>query len=203
MAFFPFGRKLDTGKDFSLEEIPVFSSLSPAEQKIIDKKARLVEYKRGDIVYAEGTESDAFYVVVSGRFRLFNQARGDKPEQTLLLLYRGDHFGETSLINGHPHSVTVEAKSDGLILKLEKNDFLKLVSEMPAISLYLNRAFGHRLTMSLGGKGPRREVVISALHSKSPEGQVLLFWMDFAKALVRESKRDTILIDFVPTPHAL
>lgn len=202
MAFFPFNRKQDLGKEFSLEEIPIFSSLTPAEQKIIDKKARLVEYKRGDIVYEEGSESDAFYVVVSGRFRLFNRNRGDKPDQTLLLLYRGDHFGETSLLNGNPHSVSVEAKSDGLILRLEKNDFLKLVSEMPAISLYLTRAFGHRLTMSNGGKGPRREVIISALHSRRPEtGEAFVFWVDFAKTLVRESKRDVVLVDFAACPQ--
>lgn len=203
MAFFPFNRKQDLGKEFSLEDIPIFSSLTPAEQRLIDKKARLVEYKRGDIVYEEGSESDAFYVVVSGRFRLFNRARGDKPDQTLLLLYRGDHFGETSLLNGNPHSVSVEAKSDGLILRLEKDDFLKLVSEMPAISLYLTRAFGHRLTMSNGGKGPRREVIISALRAKRSDRQAFFFWLDFARVLTRESRREVIVIDFISAPADL
>lgn len=197
MAFFPFQSKQDLGKEFSLEDFPIFSSLTPSEQKVIEKRTRLVEFKRGDIVYEEGTESDAFYVVVSGRFRLFNRARGEKPDQTLMVLYRGDHFGETSLLNSHPHSVSVEAKSDGLILKLDKNDFLKLVREMPGISLYLNRAFGHRLTVSQGGRGPRREVIISALRAKRRDPKIFHFWLDFSRTLAQESKREVIVIDFL------
>ena len=78
MALFSFGRKIDPAKEYSLEEIPVFASLTPSEQRLIEKKARIVEYKRGDIVYAEGTPGEAFYVVVSGRFRLFTKSRPGK-----------------------------------------------------------------------------------------------------------------------------
>ncbi|HTL48604.1 MAG TPA: patatin-like phospholipase family protein [Verrucomicrobiae bacterium] len=196
MGFFQFGRKMDIGLEISLEDIPIFSSLTPAEQKIIEKKARLLEYKRGDIVYEEGTEADAFYVVSAGRFRLFNRPRGDRPEQTLLNFYRGDHFGETSLLTGRPHSATVEAKSDGLILKLEKKDFLRLVNEMPAISLHLNRSLGHRLTMSAGGTR-RREVKISALYAKGRNSQDGHLWFDFARNLMEVGRGDVVLIDFV------
>jgi len=196
MGFFQFGRKLDIGLEFSLEDIPIFSSLSQAEQRLIEKKARLLEYKKGDVVYEEGTASDAFYVVNSGRFRLYNRARGDRPEQTLLHFYRGDHFGETSLLTGRSHSATVEARSDGLILRLEKSDFLKLVNDIPAISLHLNRSLGHRLTMAAGGSH-RREVKISALYGKSRGDREPALWIDFAKHLVGVTKGDVLLMDFI------
>lgn len=199
MGFFQFGRKIDAAKEFSLEEIPIFASLSASELNQVEKRARLAEYKRGDIVYEEGSKSEAFYVVVSGRYRLYNRARGDRPDQTLLFFYRGDHFGETSLLTGNLHSGTVEAKSDGLVLKFDKKDFLKLVNDIPAISLHLNRSLGHRLTMGQGGRGQRREVKITALFTKSTSLASTRLWLDFIQGMTIQSHGPAILIDLSPS----
>lgn len=199
MALFPLGRKLDAAKEYSLEEIPLFSSLTPAEHKLIDKKARLVEYKRGDIVYEEGTPPDAFYVAISGRFRLFTRSKAGAMEQTLIYFHRGDHFGETSLLTGQAHSATVEAKRDGLVLKLDREDFLHLVKEVPSISLHLTRSLGHRLTKSLDAGG-QREVRVSALYTQSHETDVLPFWLDFSATVRTETNAPVVLVDFV-TPQ--
>lgn len=202
MAFFQFGRKIELSKEYSLEEIPVFSSLTPPEQKLIEKKARLVEYKRGDKVYEEGTPAEAFYVVISGRFRLYNKVKGGGGEQTLIHFYRGDHFGETSLLTGRLHSASVDAQKDGVILKLEKEEFLKLVNDIPSISLYLNRSLGHRLTGLLGHASQRREVKIAALYSHNPLPGVFQFWRDLASELTSRTKRNIVMVDFLNPPQA-
>ncbi|MBI3306348.1 MAG: patatin-like phospholipase family protein [Candidatus Omnitrophica bacterium] len=196
MGFFEFGKKIDLGKEYSLEDIPLFSSLTNSDQKLVEKKGRLVQYRRGDTVYDEGTKADAFYVVISGRFRLFHASPSHATEQTLLYFYRGDHFGETSLLTGRPHSATVEAKSDGLILRLEKEDFLKLVNDIPAISLHLSRTLGHRLTKSEAA-GHRREVKIAAFCTQGNPQEVFHLWIDFAAAVAHETKRKVLIVDFV------
>lgn len=197
MAFFKFPTKIDAAKEYSFDDIPLFSALSPAEQKIILKKARLVEYKRGDMVYKEGTPSEAFYVVISGRFRLYNELRGNDSGNTLFYACRGDHFGETSLFTGRNHSASVEAKRDGLILKLEKEDFLKLIREIPAISLYLNRSLGHRLSKSEEENGRQREVKVCALYSNCDPEQSLTFWFDLAARLACDTSKRIIVVDFL------
>ncbi|MDD5218681.1 MAG: patatin-like phospholipase family protein [Candidatus Omnitrophica bacterium] len=196
MDVFRFRRKLEVAKEYSLDDIPVFSSLSEAEHKLIEKKARIVEYKRGDIVYQEGTQSEAFYVVISGRFRVFTEKSASQGE-TLFFLYRGDHFGEISLLTGQQHSVSVEAKSDGIVLKLDKEDFLRLVKDVPAISLHLSRSLGHRLTKSRELGGRSREVKIAAFYSQTNSDDSIVFWFDIASRLVRESSRGIIIVDFV------
>lgn len=201
MAFFQFGRKLDLAKEYSLAEIPLFSTLTPAEQKQIEKRARLVQFKRGDLVYEEGTEPDAFYVVISGRFHLFTRGRGDAGDETLLFFYRGDHFGETSLLLGHAHSASVEAKSDGLILKLLKDDFLKMVQEIPGISLNLTRTLGHRLTKREDASGRRREVKIAGLFSELSANAAFHLWGDLANRLGEISGRKVILVEIIPETH--
>lgn len=196
MALFPFGRKLESGRGYSFSEIPLFSSLSPTEIRLIEKKTRLVEYKRGDIVYEEAKPSDAFYVIVSGRFRVFQKSRGEE-DKTLAYLYRGDYFGESSLLTGQLHSATVEARSDGLLLRLDKDDFLKVLSEIPALSIHLSRTLGHRLTKVDGPGRKKQEVKVAAIYSAVPPPESFRFVLDLATNLVRETKTRVIFIDFL------
>ncbi len=196
MAFFNFGKKLETGKQFSFTDIPVFSSLNAAEQRLIEKKVRLQEFKRGDLVYQEGTAAEFFYVVISGRFHVFTETRVSHTRETLLHLYRGDHFGETSLLTGKQHSASVEAKSDGIVLKLAKEDFLQFINEIPSLLHYLTRSLGHRLTKSVDSHGTRREVKITALYPTAYPQESLVFWLDLSARLVRETSRKVIIVDF-------
>ncbi|MDP3919575.1 MAG: patatin-like phospholipase family protein [Candidatus Omnitrophota bacterium] len=198
MGLFQFGRKIEASKEYSLSDIPIFSSLTTAEHRLIEKMARIVEFKRGDIVYHEGAASDALYVVIAGRFRLFTTARGGETTETLIFFYRGDHFGEASLLTNKPHSATAEAKRDSLVLRLDKDDFLKLIQDIPGIALHLSRALGHRLTRSEEGGGIKREVKIAALYTTNRPDGIFLFWVDLAASVVRESRRKVILIDFAP-----
>lgn len=197
MAFFSFGRKIEFSKEYSLADIPVFSSLTPFEQKVIEKKARLAEFKRGDLVYEEDTPPDAFYVVISGRFRLYLKNKPGRPEKTLIYFHRGDHFSEVSLLTGKMHSASVEAKRDGVLLKLEKDDFIKLVNDFPGISLFLNRSLGYRLTKVEAAHKHQQEIKISSLYAKSSSLNAFQCWLDFAGGLAKETKRKVALVDCV------
>lgn len=195
MALFNFGRKVEAAKEYSLADIPVFSTLTPNEQKLIEKKARIVEFKRGDIVYEENTPSDALYVVVSGRFRLYLKAQSGSSEKTVVYFYRGDHFGEASLLTGRRHSSTVEAKRDGLILRIEKDDFIQLLKEIPSISQHLNRSMGNRLGKIASEN--RQEIRIAALYETFDSQPGFQFWTDMAKHVSRETKRKVVIVDLV------
>ena len=195
MALFPFGRKLEVGRGYSFTEIPLFSNLSPAEVRLVEKKTRLVEFKRGDLVYEEGKPPDAFFVIVSGRFRVFQKVRGEE-EKTLAYLYRGDYFGESSLLTGQVHSASVEARSDGLLLRLDKEDFLKILSEIPALSIHLSRTLGHRLTKIDAPGRKKQEVKVAAIYANVSPSESFQFLADLAGNLVRETKSRVILIDF-------
>lgn len=197
MGLFPFGRKLEASKGYSFAEISLFSNLSPAEMRLLEKKFRIVEFKRGDLVYEEGKPADAFYVIVSGRFRVFQKARGED-EKNLVYLYRGDYFGESSLLTDQTHSASVEARSDGLLLKLDKADFLKTLSQIPALSLHLSRTLGHRLTKAEGPGRKKQEVKVAALYGLTSLSESFQFLQDLATNLIRETKSRVIVVDFLP-----
>lgn len=198
MNFFSFGRKIKSEKaeGYLLDPIPLFSSLSSQEQELIERHARYVGFKRGDIVYEEGTPPDAFYIIISGRFRLFTRARENESEATLLYFYRGEHFGETSLLTGSVHSATVEAKTDAVALKISADSFQKLLKEIPAFSLHLSRSLGRHLTREeLGYSQHRREVSIASFYSKASTPAMMRFFFDFILELKKETNCRILVLD--------
>ena len=54
-------------KELILKEIPLFASLSEEELELIQDKSDIIDYKKGEIIYQEGSTPDAFYCVISGR----------------------------------------------------------------------------------------------------------------------------------------
>lgn len=141
LNFFQFWRKNEPKSKLPISDIPLFSALGPAEVELIESKMRRVEYKKGDIVYKIGEKPEAFYIILLGRFKVIG-VRGE----TLSVLSSGDYFGESSILLNRDHSATIEAKNDGLILKIDKKDFQDLLGNIPSLSLHLSRTLGHRLT---------------------------------------------------------
>lgn len=196
--FFSFWKKNkpEVKEGYLTDPISLFSSLASEEQALIEQHSRLVGFKRGDIVYEEGTVPDAFYIIISGRFRLFTRGRGPEKESTLLFFYRGEHFGETSLLTGNVHSASVEAKTDAVALKISAENFQKLLKEIPALSLHLSRSLGRHLTREdLGYSHHRREVRIAAFYFAAATEGMAFFLADFIKALKSETQSKVLLLD--------
>ncbi|MFH0984555.1 MAG: patatin-like phospholipase family protein [Candidatus Omnitrophota bacterium] len=188
--------KPEVKEGYLTEPISLFSSLAPEEQALIEQHSRLVGFKRGDIVYEEGTVPDAFYIIISGRFRLFTRPRGPEKESTLLFFYRGEHFGETSLLTGNVHSASVEAKTDAVALKISAESFQKLLKDIPALALHLSRSLGRHLTREdLGYSHHRREVRIAAFYFAASTEGMACFLSDFIKTLKSETQSKVLLLD--------
>ena len=120
-----------------LAQCPLFSGLSHWELRSISQLMRLVEYRKDELVYREGGEAEGFYVIVSGRFDAY-VSTGDK-KKVLAYLRRGDYFGEMSLLADQPHSATLRALSDSLVLEIKRDDFKKTIEHNATISLELSR----------------------------------------------------------------
>ncbi|MBI3999569.1 MAG: patatin-like phospholipase family protein [Candidatus Omnitrophica bacterium] len=187
-SFFQFWRKPETKGKIPFSEIPLFSALGPAELELIESKVRRMEYKKGDIVYRIGEKAEAFYIILLGRFRII----GPKGE-TLTILSQGDYFGESSILLGRDHSATIEAKNDGIVLKLEKKDFQNLLSEIPSLSIHLSRTLGHRLTRGATRSEISKTKVIS-ICDYGIEFEKSSFAWNLAAMLVAQGKKKTILL---------
>ena len=179
----------------------LFSGLSQWELKSISQLMRLVEYKKGEIIYQEGQEADSFYVVVSGRFEGSLSVQDRK--KVVAYLRRGDYFGEMSLLTNAPHSVTIRSLSDSLLLELKKDDFKKIIEHNAAVALEMSRRLSSRLA---GGDERRRLLLKSDIISVfSTERQIgrTEFSINLAASLIHETHQKTILLDMSPSGNEI
>jgi rhodanese-related sulfurtransferase len=81
----------------------------------------------GDVIIREGDEGDYYYLIDSGRAQVTRRVGGaDIP---LAELKAGDVFGEEALVSGAKRNATVTMKSNGVLLRLGRQDFLSLLQE--------------------------------------------------------------------------
>jgi len=77
-------------------------------------------------VAAAGEPAQAMYFVVSGQLE-------EESDEQSRLLGPGHHFGETALLYGRPHRMSVTARSHARLLELSLEDFQKLLKKHPAL----------------------------------------------------------------------
>ena len=175
-----------------LRRVPVFASCTEEQLHLIADRTRLVEYKKGESIYREGDPADAFYIVSSGRLRVFSQDGGQG--KTLTILHNGDSFGEISLLTGETHSATVQTLNDAIVLQLEKKDFEEVINRIPSLVLYLSRLLSKRLrTRQLGGEFS--EATIAAIYSATKGVGRTCFAVALAATLKRETGQEVVVVD--------
>ena len=99
---------------------------------------------QGAAVCEQGDRAEALYIVAGGEFGVF--ARDDSgAERRLNSLGPGDHFGEMALLTDDTRSATVRADSDGEVLRLDRETFLRLLDDDPQVGRAVAAALARRL----------------------------------------------------------
>ncbi len=80
-----------------------------------------------DVIIREGDDGDYYYLIESGRAQVTRLVGG--ANLVLAELKAGDVFGEEALISDSKRNATVTMKSNGVLLRLKKQDFLELMQE--------------------------------------------------------------------------
>lgn len=188
-------------KNLLLEEIPLFANLTPEEHNIIREKASIIECKKEEIVYEEGSAPCAFYCLLVGRIVIFTKdAFGNKT--VLEYLHRGKYFGIISILTEEPHSVTAQAINDSLLLVIKKEDFSFILNRIPALAIDLSRTLSRRLKRKdIHQKTIFESTIISVFSSYSHAGKSM-YALNLALSLYKETKKSAIIIDIAPFDKA-
>jgi CRP-like cAMP-binding protein len=101
------------------------------------------EYKPGDLILQEGDPSDVIYETISGEVEIFTKQEG----RTIILgtVKAGEFLGEMGIIEHRPRNASARAKTQVSALRLEKWEFLKLMSGNPSSAHRLMIRLSERL----------------------------------------------------------
>ena len=106
-----------------------FHRIPPANIQAIFMRLQRVPYRAGDVVIKQGAEGDFFYVIVSGKCVVTRETPLNKEGIKLAELGVGDTFGEEALIAEAKRNATVTMLADGVLMRLNKQDFRELMNE--------------------------------------------------------------------------
>ncbi|MFH0855835.1 MAG: patatin-like phospholipase family protein [Candidatus Omnitrophota bacterium] len=185
-------------KDLIIREFPLFSDLSSRERNIIKKHSSLLSFKKGDIIYKEGSDKSGFYCLALGRAVVYSRdIQGNR--KVLEYLHRGKYFGVISLLTGEPHSVTAQATNDCVILVVNKEDFDLVINKIPRLAIDLSRMLSRRLRRKdIAQKSIFESTVISVFSSYSKAGKTI-YALNLSLSLKKETPKSVIILDILST----
>ena len=121
-------------KSFELPEVGIFKEFSKAELRELFLAGKIVEVNANDFVFKAGEIDNSIYIVLSGELNIIKPSKSDISGFIVSTLSEADHFNETSIFLKNPHIVSIQAKTDSILMRIPKDKALKLLEKNPHIS---------------------------------------------------------------------
>jgi CRP/FNR family transcriptional regulator, cyclic AMP receptor protein len=109
-----------------LKKIPLFASLTDADLQNLTSLLRRKQLGKGELLFQQGDEGTALYIIVQGRIKISLSRRLDNV--TLAILGQGEFLGEMALLDDLPRSADAIALDDSQLYVLNRKDFLAFLS---------------------------------------------------------------------------
>lgn len=121
------------------ESFTFFFDLNDSQIYQLLKVCQVRKYKKGDVIFEEGEVARDMHLVMSGQVRIF-KGKSEANSFVILILKRGDIFGEMGIIDGGPRSATAVAETDCQTLVLHQVSLLRC-DDKTAGKIYRNLAY--------------------------------------------------------------
>ncbi len=131
-----------------LKRLELFSDLEHSALLKLSELFKERIFKEGEIIFDEESIGNSMMIITSGEVRI-SQKSDPNNEEALIVLKKGDLFGEMGLLEDLPRSATVISHTNVVILEIKRDSFLEFLSvESKAgvkILLKLSRILSARL----------------------------------------------------------
>ena len=127
-----------------LRSVPLFSGIEPARLKLIAYTSDQAAYRAGQVLGRQGDPGDAAYVLTEGEADV--SIATEAGDYVVAHLKTGDVVGEIAILCDVPRTATVTAKTRLSALRIRKDAFLQLVTQLPEIGTEVMRGLAVRLS---------------------------------------------------------
>ena len=127
-----------------IARIPLFQGL---DRKHYDELAMIVTdqvFQKGESIFDEEDEGTGFFVVLSGRVKVFKLSPEGK-EQILHIFGPGEPFGEVAVFTGRKYPASAEALEETRAFFFARKEFMDLIRRDPSLALNMLAVLSQRL----------------------------------------------------------
>ena len=173
----------------NLRSVNLFADLKDTELETISRILYVNTYHRGQLIFQEGEDGNALFVVLKGRVKvcLYDE---EGREYVLDVIGKDGFFGELALIDELPRSANAIAMEASDLLIVRRADFTKLLMENPSISVNILKVLAGRLRVA--------DERIKWLAFLNVEGRILKYLLEIGSRLGIRMK-DYIIIERGPS----
>ena len=113
-----------------LARTALFRFIPQEQQDRLQRLFKRAHFEFGELITKQHDVADSFFVILSGRARV---VRMDQNGQELALdsMGPGAEFGESALLSEGTRNASVRCSSSVEVLRLDRDDFLRLAEEFP------------------------------------------------------------------------
>jgi CRP/FNR family transcriptional regulator len=127
-----------------LKSTPIFKRIPAEDRARLAPFARILDYRRGEQIFSEGSPSDRMYVIASGRVKVFKSTPAGK-DVILEIFGAGDPLGAVAVYEGWPFPASAVAIEDTTCITIERSAFFTLLESYPSLVRGLLLGLTHRL----------------------------------------------------------
>lgn len=129
-----------------LANIKLWRGLPEEQVEQLAKIAIAQTYSKGEIIFQAGDEGSGFFIIVSGRVKVYKTSAEGK-EQILHLFGAGDHFAEVPAFDGQSFPASAMALETSELLFFPRTSFLNLLQEQPNLAIKILGIFARHLRL--------------------------------------------------------
>jgi len=170
-----------------LKRCPLFAGLKEEDLKRMRAVASLKHVGKKQILFGEGEEAKGFYVILSGKVKLYKISPEGK-EQILHVVSAPDAFAEAALFLEGSYPAFAEALAESQLHFFPKKDFVQLIENNPQLSI--------NMIVSLSQFLRRFASLIEELSLKEVSSRVAKYLIDLSlKSSKEEKDRSEVELD--------
>ena len=131
--------------DFEANFFTLHALLDPASRIEVDSACRQISYEADQMIYRQGDESHAVFIVASGVVEALTHSPDGKQTRSLAYMRKGDFFGDLGVLTAHPRMASVRTCEPSQVLEIEKLRFIQLLDKIPKLGAYFARNLARRM----------------------------------------------------------
>jgi len=127
-----------------LSHIFLFNSFDEKELDLLQSSTSLKKVHKGEQIFSEGIDASAFFVVVSGKVKIY-KVSPDGKEHTLHIHGSGDLVAEAAIFDSAIYPASCMALEDSDLIRISREGFLSLIKKHPELALKMMSGYSKRL----------------------------------------------------------
>jgi CRP/FNR family transcriptional regulator, dissimilatory nitrate respiration regulator len=127
-----------------IASVPLFRGLPHDQVDELSAISVARDVKNGEIIFTEGEDADGFYVVVTGKVKIYKMSLDGK-EKILHIFDPPEPFGEVPVFTGMKFPAYAQAILKSRLLFFPRDAFIRVVSDNPSLGLNMLGVLSARL----------------------------------------------------------